>query len=381
MNPNRLTNVIKFLVQFSISGLAIAFILIVSFPDKFLPHPEMQVNNISLEEKNPVEIYSYNDAISLASPAVVNVYARQIRSEQTNPLFQDPIFRRFFGNLSSEQEINNNLGSGVIMNKSGYLLTNAHVINEANDIQVTLIDGRQATAEVVGIDSETDLAVLHIELTNLPVSPVGKSNALQVGDIVLAIGNPYNFGQTVTQGIVSATRRNKVGINIIEDFIQTDAAINPGNSGGALINARGELVGINTAIVSNSGGSQGIGFAIPVDQAIDVMQQLINRGYVERGWLGIVPQPVPADISDALNLDTSGIIVTAVFNNSPAAAAGVMPGDIIIKVNGHPLVDSQQAIQVITGFKPGELINLDIIRNWDRIFISAEVTQRPKIIQ
>lgn len=381
MNQNRLTNVIKFLVQFSISGLAIAFILIVFFPDKYLPHPKMQVNNISLEEKNPVEIYSYNDAISLASPAVVNVYARQIRSDQTNPLFQDPIFRRFFGNLSSEQEINNNLGSGVIMNKLGYLLTNAHVINEANDIQVTLIDGRQATAEVVGIDSETDLAVLHIELANLPVSPVGKSNALKVGDIVLAIGNPYNFGQTVTQGIVSATRRNKVGINIIEDFIQTDAAINPGNSGGALINARGELVGINTAIVSNSGGSQGIGFAIPVDQAIDVMQQLINRGYVERGWLGIVPQPVPADISDALNLDTSGIIVTAVFNNSPAATAGVMPGDIIIKVNGHPLVDSQQAVQVITGFKPGELINLDIIRNWDRIFISAEVTQRPKIIQ
>jgi len=381
MNPKRLTNVIKFLVQFSISGLAIAFILLVFFPDKFLPHPEKQVNNISLEQKNPVEIYSYNDAISLASPAVVNVYARQIRSDQTNPLFQDPIFRRFFGNLSSEQEINNNLGSGVIMNKSGYLLTNAHVINEANDIQVTLIDGRQATAEVVGIDSETDLAVLHIELANLPVSPIGKSNALKVGDIVLAIGNPYNFGQTVTQGIVSATRRNKVGINIIEDFIQTDAAINPGNSGGALINARGELVGINTAIVSNSGGSQGIGFAIPVDQAIDVMQQLINRGYVERGWLGIVPQPVPADISDALNLNTSGIIVTAVFNNSPAAAAGVMPGDIIIKVNGHPLVDSQQAIQVITGFKPGELINLDIIRNWDRIFISAEVTQRPKIIQ
>jgi len=381
MNTNRLIEAIKFLVQFSITGLAIAFILLVFFPDKFLPNPEKQVNNISLAEKNPAEIFSYNQAISLASPAVVNVYARQIRSSQTNPLFQDPIFRRFFGDLSQEQEINNNLGSGVIMNKSGYLLTNAHVINEANDIQISLNDGRQATAKIIGIDSETDLAVLHIDLANLPVAPVGKSNALKVGDVVLAIGNPYNFGQTVTQGIVSATRRNKVGINIIEDFIQTDAAINPGNSGGALINARGELVGINTAIVSNSGGSQGIGFAIPVDQAIDVMQQLINRGYVERGWLGIVPQPVPSDISDALNLDTSGVIVTAVFNNSPAAAAGVMPGDIIIKVNGHPLLDSQQAVQIITGFKPGELINLDIIRNWDRIFLSAEVTQRPKIIK
>lgn len=381
MNTNRLIKAIKFLVQFSITGLAIAFILLVFFPDKFLSNPEKQVNNISLAEKNPVEIFSYNQAISLASPAVVNVYARQIRSSQTNPLFQDPIFRRFFGDLSQEQEINNNLGSGVIMNKSGYLLTNAHVINEANDIQISLNDGRQATAKIIGIDSETDLAVLHIDLANLPVTPVGKSNGLKVGDVVLAIGNPYNFGQTVTQGIVSATRRNKVGINIIEDFIQTDAAINPGNSGGALINARGELVGINTAIISNSGGSQGIGFAIPVDQAIDVMQQLINRGYVERGWLGIVPQPVPSDISDALNLDTSGVIVTAVFNNSPASAAGVMPGDIIIKVNGHPLLDSQQAVQIITSFKPGELINLDIIRNWDRIFLSAEVTQRPKIIK
>ncbi len=197
----------------------------------------------------------------------------------------------------------------------------------------------------------------------------------------MAIGNPYNFGQTVTQGIISATRRNRVGINLIEDFIQTDAAINPGNSGGALINARGELIGINTAIVSNTGGSQGIGFAIPIDQAIDVMQQLISRGFVERGWLGIVPQPVPADISEALGLDASGIFVTAVFSDSPAADAGVMPGDIIIEVNGHLLQDSQQAVQIISSYKPGEIITLDIIRNWSRIFITAEVTQRPKIIR
>jgi serine protease DegS len=381
MNPNQLINILKFMIQFSICGLAIAFILLMAFPDRFLPHPEMQADNIPIMKKNPAEFFSYNDAISLAAPAVVNVYARQVRSGQSNPLFHDPIFKRFFGDQSKVQEVNNNLGSGVILNQSGYLLTNAHVIVEANDIQVTLNDGRQTTAEVVGIDSETDLAILYINLENLPVAPIGKSDALKVGDVVMAIGNPYNFGQTVTQGIVSATRRNRVGINLIEDFIQTDAAINPGNSGGALINARGELVGINTAIVSNTGGSQGIGFAIPIDQAIDVMQQLINQGYVERGWLGIIPQPVPADISDALGLNSSGIFVTAVLNQSPASDAGVMPGDIIIEVNGHALQDSQQAVQIISSYKPGEIINLDIIRNWGRVFLTAEVSQRPKIIQ
>ncbi|MGK0297271.1 MAG: serine protease DegS [Gammaproteobacteria bacterium] len=381
MNLANLKNLLKFLLQFAICGLAIAFLLLFFFPDMFLPEIGAKQNNISNTIKNPVEIVSYNDAISLAAPAVVNVYARQVRTSQTNPLLQDPIFRRFFGNLPSKPEINNNLGSGVILNKSGYLLTNAHVINEADEIQVTLPDGRLAKADVVGVDSETDLAVLHINLNELPVAAIGNSNILQVGDVVLAIGNPYNFGQTVTQGIVSATRRSRVGITVIEDFIQTDAAINPGNSGGALINARGELIGINTAIYSNTGGSQGIGFAIPIDLAIDVMQQLIRNGFVERGWLGIIPEPVPIDIAEAMNLDTSGIFVTAVFQGSPAALAGVMPGDIITKVNGNSLVDTQQAVQLITGVTPGEMINLDIMRNWKRIFLSAEVTQRPKIIK
>ncbi|MGY8813099.1 MAG: trypsin-like peptidase domain-containing protein [Gammaproteobacteria bacterium] len=380
MNLTKLKNQLKFLLQFAIGGLAIAFLLLFFFPDKFLPEIDTMQNNISNTIKNPVEIVSYNDAISLAAPAVVNVYARQIQTSQTNPLFQDPLFRRFFGDLRSKPEINNNLGSGVILNKSGYLLTNAHVITEADEIQVTLPDGRLAMADVVGVDSETDLAVLHINLNELPVAAIGNSNILKVGDVVLAIGNPYNFGQTVTQGIVSATRRSRVGITVIEDFIQTDAAINPGNSGGALINARGELVGINTAIYSKTGGSQGIGFAIPIDLAIDVMKQLIRNGFVERGWLGIIPEPVPIDIAEAMNLDTSGIFVTAVFQGSPAAFAGVMPGDIITKVNGNALVDTQQAVQLITGVTPGEIINLDIMRNWKRIFLSAEVTQRPKII-
>ena len=379
MTLTQLNHILKFLLQFTIGGLAIAFLLLFFFPEKFLPVMDRDPNTIPNTTNNPADIVSYNDAIAMAAPAVVNVYARQIRTAQVNPLFQNPLFRRFFGDMTPEQQINNNIGSGVILNNSGYLLTNAHVITEADDIQITLNDGRQAEAEVVGIDNETDLAVLHIELENLPVATIGNSDMLKVGDVVLAIGNPYNFGQTVTQGIVSATRRTRLGIALIEDFIQTDAAINPGNSGGALINARGDLIGINTAIYSNNGGSQGIGFAIPIDQAIDVMQQLIRKGFVERGFLGIAMQPVPADIADALSLANSGITVTAVFQNSPAAVAGVMPGDIITTVNGNPLIDAQQAVQIISGFTPGEIINLDIIRGWKRIFISVEVTQRPKV--
>jgi len=371
-------NTLKFLFQYTLAGLAAAFILLFLFPDKLLRVYDTGQNNIAITQKNPVEILSYNAAITLTSPAVVNVYASQILSRQTNPLFQDPVFQRFFGEQAPEQQIKNNLGSGVILNESGYVLTNAHVIQQALDIQITLTDGRQVKAEIIGIDEETDLAVLKIQLDQLPVARIGNSDLLKVGDVVLAIGNPYNFGQTVTQGIVSATRRSRVGVSLIEDFIQTDAAINPGNSGGALINSRGELVGINTANYSETGGSQGIGFAIPIDLALNVMQQLIQRGFVERGWLGIVPQPVPVDIASSLNLENSGVFVTAVFNNSPAARAGVMPGDIITKINGTPLLDAQQAVQKISALMPGEMINLDITRGWDELFLTTEVAQRPK---
>ncbi len=379
MKFDKILNALKFMLQFSIVGLALAFVLILIFPDKYLPQAGNEQNNIQIVSPPAPSVQSYNDAINLAAPAVVNVYAIRLRATQVNPLFQDPLFRRFFGDPPEEKQYDNNLGSGVILNNAGYVLTNAHVIKDADEIQVTLIDGRQAKAEVVGIDTETDLSVLQITLDNLPVAAIGNSDLLQVGDVVLAIGNPYNFGQTVTQGIVSATRRTRVGIALIEDFIQTDAAINPGNSGGALVNARGELVGINTANYSNTGGSQGIGFAIPIDLAIDVMQQLINKGYVERGWLGIVPQPVPADIAETLQMKNFGIFVTAVFKDSPAALAGVMPGDVVTRVNGEELLDAQHAMRKISAFTPGEIITLDIIRGWDRIFLSAEVTQRPKL--
>ncbi len=371
----------KFVVQSVLSGVIIALFLVYFFPGILLPQPHTNSVTTSQPDKPKDTVVSYHDAITSVAPAVVNVYATQILTRETNPLLNDPIFRRFFGDPIPDQKRNNNLGSGVIINGSGHVLTNAHVIENASDILITLSDGRQSKGQIVGIDKETDLAVLQINLDDLPYAPIGNSNFLKVGDIVLAIGNPYDFGQTITQGIVSATGRSRLGVSVIEDFIQTDAAINPGNSGGALINAKGELIGINTAIFSNSGGSQGIGFAIPIDLAISVMQQLISNGFVVRGWLGIEAQPVPMDISKAANLDDAGVLVMGVFNNSPAAKAGIMPGDIITEINGKPLLDSQQTIQQISQLQPSEKINLSILLGWRKLILSNEVSQRPKFSQ
>ena len=360
-----------------LGGLAIAFVLMAVFPGLLSDSSEKQpavYSSVTGPLSGPV---SYRDAIANVAPAVVNVYASQLVQRRINPLFQDPLFRRFFGDPGPEQQRNSNLGSGVILNQSGYVLTNAHVIDKADTIQITLTDGRQIAAEVVGIDTETDLAVLRIELQNLPTAPIGDSTILKVGDVVLAIGNPYDFGQTVTQGIVSATGRKRLGISAIEDFIQTDAAINPGNSGGALITATGELIGINTAIFSNSGGSQGIGFAIPINLAMDVMQQIIDNGFVVRGWLGIEAQVVPGDIVEAANLTQGGVLVSGVLMDGPAAKAGIKPGDILIKINNEPLYNPQQAIQMISQFRPGEIININILRGWDELAIHAQVSQRP----
>jgi S1-C subfamily serine protease len=268
------------------------------------------------------------------------------------------------------------VGSGVIVSGDGYILTNGHLIREADEIQVTLRDGRQTTARVIGTDPDTDLAVLKIELTDLPSIPLGDSEALRVGDVVLAIGNPYGFGQTVTQGIVSATGRKRLGITTFEDFIQTDAAINPGNSGGALVTARGELVGINTAIISNTGGSQGIGLATPASIAIDVMRQLINYGRVTRGWLGIEAQLVPPG-SIPPDIAASGVLVAAVLNGGPADQAGIMPGDIIVRIIGQPVSDPDEAIRLISKIDPGTEIELLVLRGWQLVNLRARVGERP----
>lgn len=363
-------NSIRFVLQSITVGLITAFIILLFWPE---------LVNQDSGKKALEGIQSYSDAVSVAAPAVVNVYANRVFQQQVNPLFQDPLFQRFFGEIqpAPNRRRDSSLGSGVIMNSQGYILTSAHVIQGKDEIQVTLFDGRQAAAEIIGIDTDTDLAVLKINLEKLPVIRTGNSNKLSVGDVVLAIGNPYDFGQTVTQGIVSAKGRKRMGITTFEDFIQTDADINPGNSGGALIIATGELVGINTAIYSTTGGSQGIGLATPVNLALNVMQQIIAHGYVVRGWLGIEAQILPPDILREAALENGGVLVAGVLKGGPADLAGIVPGDIILQLDGHPVSSPQQAIEMISGIKPGSQLDILILRGWVQINVQAQVTNRP----
>jgi serine protease DegS len=270
------------------------------------------------------------------------------------------------------------LGSGVIASTSGYVLTNNHVIEGADEIQVALRDGRSTEAKLVGSDPETDIAVLKIEMEELPNITFAQSDALRVGDVVLAIGNPFGVGQTVTMGIVSATGRNRLGINTFENFIQTDAAINPGNSGGALINPYGHLIGINTAIFSRSGGSQGIGFAIPVSLATDIMQQIIQKGHVVRGWLGIEVQEITPQLAESFGLkDTAGVIVAGVLRNGPAAKMGLRPGDIITHVEGNALNDSRSVMDSIAHMAPDTELTIQILRQGETKVMQGKVGERP----
>jgi Do/DeqQ family serine protease len=363
-------NSIRFILQSITVGLAAAAILLLAWPELLNNHNNKPDQGL---------VRSYSDAVNLAAPAVVNVYASRVFHEPVNPLFQDPIFQRFFGDVQPQpnRRRDSNLGSGVIMNAEGYILTSAHIIQGKDEIQINLNDGRQAEAEIIGIDTDTDLAVLKISLDNLPVIHAGDSNQLSVGDVVLAIGNPYDFGQTVTQGIVSAKGRKRMGITTFEDFIQTDADINPGSSGGALISATGDLVGINTAIYSTTGGSQGIGLAIPVNLALDVMQHIIDHGYVVRGWLGIEAQILPPDILREAGLENGGVLVAGVLRGGPADKAGMIPGDIILRIGGHSVSSPQQAIELISGFKPGTRLEVQFMRGWEEMSVQAEVATRP----
>jgi serine protease DegS len=379
-----LKQILVFLLQSIIVGLAAAVLVLLLKPDILelaspdaAPEPSAgppPATEVPLAA-GPV---SYHAAVEVAAPAVVNVLATKIYAARINPLLRDPLFRQFFGEVQDlpTTRRDSNVGSGVIVSGDGYILTNGHLIREADEIQVTLRDGRQTTARVIGTDPDTDLAVLKIELSDLPSIPLGDSEALRVGDVVLAIGNPYGFGQTVTQGIVSATGRKRLGITTFEDFIQTDAAINPGNSGGALVTAHGELVGINTAIISNTGGSQGIGLATPANIAIDVMRQLINYGRVTRGWLGIEAQLVPPG-SIPPDIAAGGVLVAAVLNGGPADQAGIMPGDIIVRIIGQPVSDPDEAIRLISKIDPGTEIELLVLRGWQLVNLRARVGERP----
>ncbi len=362
---------IIFVLQYVAYGLALAFAFLL-----------LTTDDLSLRFNNGVDYRSegsFNAAVARSAPAVVNIYASKVYEERIHPLFLDPFLRRFLGEppATRQQRRNNSIGSGVIMNSRGFILTNAHVISDSNEIRVTLNDGRQAPAGIIGMDVDTDLAILKIDLPALPDIPIGDSSSLQVGDIVLAIGNPYNFGQTVTQGIVSATSRKRRGISFFDDFIQTDADINIGNSGGALINARGELVGINTAIVSSSGGSEGIGLATPINQALYVMQELVENGQVLRGWLGIEVQTLDPNIARMANLDNGGVWVSAIIKNSPADLAGLLPGDVLISINNIATSTPDQAIETVLSLKPGNKVTLDILRGWERQQLDTVIQQRP----
>jgi serine protease DegQ len=322
----------------------------------------------------PVE--SFAPAAQRVIPAVVNVFTQQkVRA----PVAQDPIFRYFFGDrLDGRPRQASNLGSGVIVSASGYVLTNYHVVEAADEIQVALADGRTQPARVVGADPETDLAVLKIDAGDLPAITFAQPDTLAVGDWVLAVGNPFGVGQTVTAGIVSALGRTQLGINTFENFIQTDAAINPGNSGGALVDAAGNLVGINSAIYSRTGGSQGIGFAIPVSIVRQVMEQIIREGSVTRGWVGIEVQDLTPELAESFNLKkTHGALIAGVLNGGPADRGGVRPGDVLLAVNGKSVDDSSSLLNLIAALKPGESAHLTVARKQQSLDLTVQAGRRP----
>lgn len=322
---------------------------------------------------------SFNQAVQQAGPGVVNIYSSKTIRRRLHPLLDNPLFQQFFGGPQVPRErIQSSLGSGVLVSADGYVLTNNHVIAGADEIKVALNDGRSARAQLIGSDPGTDLALLEIDLPDLTSLKFGQSDRLLVGDVVLAIGNPFGVGQTVTMGIVSATGRQHLGINTFEDFIQTDAAINPGNSGGALVNPAGELVGINTAIYSQSGGSQGIGFAVPAALAQRILDQLVNNGRVVRGWLGLELQDIDRDLATSFGLKSlQGVIVAGVYRNTPAHQLGLRPGDIITAIDSIKLVDANQALNTISGLVPEQTVAVTFLRRGKQLEIELAVIERP----
>ena len=320
-------------------------------------------------------VVSYSAAVKVAAPAVVNIFTTQKVKSDTHPLLRDPVFREFFGKeLPEQSEDENSLGSGVIVRADGYILTNNHVIAQAEHIVVALRDGRRAEAKVIGTDPDTDLAVIKINLNNLPVLPF-KLSGNEVGDVVLAIGNPFGVGQTVTQGIISATRRSDLGINTYEDFIQTDAAINPGNSGGALIDVAGNLIGVNTAIFSQSGGSLGIGFAIPARVCQQVFDSILKNGRVIRGWLGI--SLIPNTLSeDMMSEKSEGVLVAGVLREGPAGQAGIQRGDRIIQVNDEKIFSASHLVNYVALQSPDSIVNIVVERDGKQLSLQVKVGER-----
>lgn len=364
---------LKFLFWPIVCGVLTAFLILRQFPEHF------GLAGGSRPE-GAHAAFSYADAVQRATPAVVNIYTSKVVLRHNQPLLDDPLLRHFFdrGNDQQQQRLQRSLGSGVIVDQRGYILTNNHVISGADQILVSLYDRRETLARVVGTDPDTDLAVLKIDLGQLEAIPFGTTRDARVGDVVLAIGNPFGFGQTVTQGIISATGRYGLNINTYEDYLQTDADINPGNSGGALVNARGELLGINSAIFSRSGGSQGIGLAIPADAALEVLASIVKSGKVIRGWLGIEVGELNERVAAQLGLTgVRGVIVTGTYQGGPAAAAGLRPGDVITHIDGQAIVDGRSGMMRVSRLMPGEHSELWLLRDGRELHVDVTIGTRP----
>jgi Do/DeqQ family serine protease len=363
--------------------LAVLFVVSTLKPE-WLPGAPAPVATVNVPVQTaapaPLAQASFQDAVGRAMPAVVNVFtSKEVRAAR-NPLLNDPLFRRFFGDpFGDDPQRASSLGSGVIVSPAGYILTNNHVVEAADEIEVALADGKKLQATVVGLDPDTDLAVLRVAANGLHAITFGESDRLRVGDPVLAIGNPFGVGQTVTSGIVSALGRSGLQINTFENFIQTDAAINPGNSGGALVDAQGNLVGINTAIYSRSGGSMGIGFAIPVSTARAVLEQIVQSGSVTRGWIGVEVQEITPALAESFKLgDARGTLIAGVLRGGPADRAGVKPGDVLTAVEGKPVANPKSMLDVVAALQPGSSAKMTLRRKAQTLELAVTVGQRPK---
>ncbi|MEE8364243.1 MAG: trypsin-like peptidase domain-containing protein [Gammaproteobacteria bacterium] len=384
----KLIKAVSFVFQFSLIGLGLAVLYVIWQSDHssteifdFLSSTQEIQNQVqpAPDIQNPAS--SYADAVASSFASVVTIYTSKLVKDKPHPLLSDPIFNQLFGDQLRRRQrsrTETNLGSGVIISADGYIITNQHVIDGADEILVSLSDGRGSQAVLIGEDRETDIAILRIPISAINAIRVSDDQPVRVGDVVLAIGNPLNVGQTVTMGIISATGRNRIGLNTFENFIQTDAAINPGNSGGALLNARGQLIGINTAIFSRTGGSQGIGFAIPISIALDIMRQIVVHGKVTRGRIGVVGTQITAKAAMATgNPNIKGALIVDVFIESPADRAGIQAGDIIVAVNKDPVDSIRDLLEKITLHQPGDIIEVTVLRGPQQLSFSMRATERP----
>jgi S1-C subfamily serine protease len=376
----RLWQIFAQAVTVSVAVLFVVQTLKPEWLDRRSASGEVSIQQAAKPDGTLKAVASYADAARKAVPAVVFVYTSQQVKTPSHPLLSDPFFRHFFGDqLGEETQRRSGLGSGVIVSSDGYILTNYHVVEAADEIEVALNNGKKYKARVVGADPESDIAVLRIGANGqLPVITFAAADSIRVGDVVLAIGNPFGVGQTVTSGIVSALGRTHLGINTFENFIQTDAAINPGNSGGALIDSNGNLVGINSAIYSQSGGSMGIGFAIPVSLARNVLDQIIKNGTVTRGWIGVEVQEITPEIANSFGLsNTDGALIAGIMRGSPADKAGVRTGDVLLSVNDKPVTDSQTMIELVAALEPGTKTRLKLRRENRMIEVNVTIGKRP----